>query len=441
MSENQQAFMPKLHGVALSVFTLRKSDILGAWNPAWGFRLAGGNVMQKGRRVIIRFLLFFVIIFFSSCAREDIPERIEIPFVLENDRMILNATVNGVKGRYIFDTGGTISLVPLNVDNLRRRGFAWRYNKGEKYKQRIYKLNSISFGETEVKARSWVTNDSFATSPIYKLGYTGLLGILTFEGYWCEISFSEHKIILHKEKPGYFTESLPVSVESKYNPQVKVSVNVDGQELYLMVDTGWNMAFGFPKGLADNTAPDKIKEIMTTREGGPLFYMIHTDSMKIIDETHENNFIVTNSTYETRSGKKYHNIGVLGITYLKYYDLLFDFRELRKGKSTAMYYKANTPLEERKYDYASLIKTTPELGILDFEIRENSGIRIISMIKDSMAHTKFGLKPGDIVTHVNGRPVLTSYSMPELLDREFYLEVEELGILENGTARTIKKAW
>jgi hypothetical protein len=388
--------------------------------------------MKKIRTVILYFLFVLVLIIPVSCAREDIPERIEIPFTLENDRLILDATVNGLKGRFLFDTGGTISLVPVNVENLRRRGFAWRYNKeGEKYKQWVYKLNSIGFGETEVKARSWVTNDVFATSLVTNLGYTGLLGILTFEGYWCEISFTEHKIILHKEKPDYFTESVPVAVESKYNPQIKVSVNVDGQELYLMVDTGWNWAFGFPKGLADNTAPEKIKEVMTIREGGPLFYIIQVDSMKILDEIHENNFIVTTSTYEKRSGEKYHNIGLLGTTYLKYYDLLLDFRALRRGKSTAMYYKAHTPLEGRKYDYVSLIKMPPELGILDFGIREGrGGIVIISMIKDSIAHTKFGLKAGDIITHVNGKPILTSYTIPELLDPEFYLEVEELSILD-----------
>jgi hypothetical protein len=182
--------------------------------------------MKKGRRAIIWFLLCVAITILSSCTKEDIPERIEISFDLENDWIILNATVNGVKGRYIFDTGGTISRVPMNAENLRHRGYTWRYKEGERYKQWIYNLKSISFGETEVKARSWVTNDPFVTTPIYKRGvlYTGVLGILTFEGYWCEISFTEHKLILHKEKPGCFTESLPVSVESKYNPQIKVPV-------------------------------------------------------------------------------------------------------------------------------------------------------------------------------------------------------------------------
>jgi hypothetical protein len=180
---------------------------------------------------------------------------------MENDQIILNAMVNGVNGRYIFDTGAIISLVPdMSTKNLRSRGYTLRYKEGEKYKQRIYELKSIIFDELEVNALSLVTNDPFEASYVYnKLGYTGLLGLVVFEGYWCEISFMHHKIILHREKPDYFTASVPVSVENKYNSHIRVPISIDGQELNLMVDTGMKKAFRFPKSLIDDKSPDDIR--------------------------------------------------------------------------------------------------------------------------------------------------------------------------------------
>jgi C-terminal processing protease CtpA/Prc len=89
-----------------------------------------------------------------------------------------------------------------------------------------------------------------------------------------------------------------------------------------------------------------------------------------------------------------------------------------------MYYKANTPLEEREYDYFTFIKTPPEFGVIDFWFKRNEGIVIDSMLKDSIAHTVFGLNPGDIITHINGKPVF-AYPGSELFDPKFYLNVEE----------------
>jgi hypothetical protein len=395
--------------------------------------------VKKTRTVIAQILFVSILFIITSCVREDVSKKIEIPFTMEYNWIILNATVNGVEGRYVFDTGSAISIVAgVNVRNLWPQGYAWRYKDDKKYRQWIYYLNSISFDKTEVKARSWVVNDPYEVAYYSNLGYAGLLGILIFEGYWCEISFTDHKIILHKEKPDYFNKLIPVTVESKYNPEINVPIEIDGQEISLMVDTGWNLAFGFPKGLIDGKAPFEIKEIITGLEEGPLSYMIHTDSINFLDESYENNFIVTNSIYEARAGEKYRNTGLVGTNYLKYYDLLFDYRELRRGKSTAMYYKANTPLEEREYDYFTLMKTPPELGVIDFWFKRNEGIVIDSMLKDSIAHTVFGLNPGDIITHINGKPVF-AYSKSELFDPKFYLTVEEWSILGKGTMRIAKE--
>jgi hypothetical protein len=144
---------------------------------------------------------------------------------------------------------------------------------------------------------------------------------------------------------------------------------------------------------------------------------------------------MTNSLYSTRDDDIYHNFGVLGIDFLKYYDFLFDYRKLRKGEATGMYYEPNMPFEERDYGFFSFIKNIPEFGILDFDLSE-SELFIRSLIKDSIAYKEFGLRPGMEIVKLNKKSI-AEISQEELFGPFFYLAVENYTALENGVERTI----
>ncbi len=103
-------------------------------------------------------LCFLSVLLFSSCSNNE--NEINIPFALEENRIILEAVVNGQKGRFVFDTGIMNSLINVSTRNLFPAGYTKREINGELKTVFVYALNKIYFGNTKVKARSWLINSS-----------------------------------------------------------------------------------------------------------------------------------------------------------------------------------------------------------------------------------------------------------------------------------------
>lgn len=380
-----------------------------------------------------------LVISLLSCNKDDRAE-IHIPFTLENNRIIMEAKVNGQEGRFIFDSGNMHSYL-----NIRARGlFPVAYTKRE-YKGRlrtivIYALNKISISGIEINTQQWLINHDDVLDYLKKYeGYDGLLGIRTFEGYWCELSFSANEIILYKEKPSHFTKAAPIKYLSKID-KFYLPVTIDGNIFDIAIDTGLDKGIFFPDGIARYKKPDELKKIVSLEEVNE-YHLVKTDSIHILDEVYTDAFIMTNSYLaQRRNWVSDNDRGLIGVNFLKYYDLLFDYRELRKGKTTVMYYKPIVPLAERNYGFYSFLKEMPEPGILDFYVSEK-GLVIISIIKDSIAYTAYGLRPDNVITKINGEPVI-NIPREELLDPLFFSKVTDFSVLneaENEEIILIKK--
>jgi hypothetical protein len=291
----------------------------------------------------------------------------------------------------------------------------------------------------ELKTHSWIgLSSSYSNKILQNEGFDGLLSFRIFEGYWCELSFSKRKIILHKEKPDAFTEHSPVLIENKYNDQNFIPVIIDGNDFYFEIDTGIPWAMNFPDGLVRFKDQNEFQIILSDEEAGN-HHLVQTNSVHIFDETYHDAFVITNSVLAKRNtntfSHDYNDMGMLGIDFLKYYDFLFDIRELRKGKTTGLYYMPNTPVEERDYGFFSFIKSVPEFGIVNY-FTTIDGIVIQSILKDSIAYNEFGLRPGIIIKKINGRSAIL-FSIDEIHDPAFYLTADNFTILENGYERTI----
>jgi hypothetical protein len=307
-------------------------------------------------------------------------------------------------------------------------------HEGREIKAPIYALNSVTFGDVKLRTHSWLITQSDTLNSIKKEGYDGILGTRIFEGFWCELSFSKRKIILHKEKPDYFTSHIPVKILTKYNADFHIPVTIDNREFYFNIDTGLHHGIYFPDGIIRFKTPDEYREILSDEEVR-LYHLVKAGSIEILDETYNDAFIMTNSFLAQRWDDPSNNdIGLLGLSFLKYYDFLFDFKKLRSGKTTGLYYKPNTPLEERDYGFFSFMKDEPEFGILNFGIG-NSEIVILSVIKDSVAYSKFGLRPGTVITKINGKSV-SLLSREDLTAPSFYLSINNFTLLEGGRERT-----
>jgi hypothetical protein len=212
------------------------------------------------------------------------------------------------------------------------------------------------------------------------------------------------------------------------------------QEFYLIPDTGLNIAILFPDGIIDGINSDEYRDILAIEEV-KQFHLVKTDEIRILDETYTDVSIMTNSYFAQRAigqifnSVSFDDVGLLGNAFLQYYDLLLDCRELRKGKTTGLYYEPNTPLAEREYGFFSFIKNVPEFGILNFTIGE-SGLLIHSILKDSIAYNAGGLRPNTLITRINGEPI-NKYALEELLEPTFYLTVDSFTIREEGIEQTI----
>jgi hypothetical protein len=243
-------------------------------------------------------------------------------------------------------------------------------------------------------------------------------------------------------------------MQNKYNNEFYIPVTIDGVDYNIMLDTGLPAGIFFPDGIIQFKKPNDYQEIISDEEAAQ-YHLVKTSSIHILDETYTDAYIMTNSIIAARRrDTSLDNLGLLGLDFLKYYDLLLDCRELRKGKTTGLYYEPNTPLEKRDYGFYSFIKEPPEFGVVNytdgfFSFKKEapelgganfsvgySGVFIQSVVKDSIAYSAFGLRPGSIIVKINSKPV-TVFPREELFGPSFYRTVHDITVLEDGVERVI----
>lgn len=372
----------------------------------------------------------------SSCTNKDkIDANISIPFTLENGRTVLEASIKGQQSRYIFDSGSMISHADISSWGLFPVAYTKEWNNNKLSTVLVLGLNKIQFGDFNIKAHSYLINNSDSITRIKKNeGYNGLLGISIFEGYWCELSFSEQKIYLYKEKPEGYDMYSPANLININNP-VDIPITIGNKIVYMTIDTGLSRAILFPEDMGIEKNNNNYLEIISDEEVEE-YHLVKTNEIKILDETYKDKYIMTNSYSAKRFNYVSHNdIGLIGLDFLKNYDLLFDYREILKGKTTGMYYKSIIPSEERDYGFFSFLDEVPVLGVLNFAMTDK-GLVIRSILKDSTAYKDYGLRPDDVITKINNCPI-SKFAKEELVDPNFFTSVVNFSILKNDSETTI----
>jgi hypothetical protein len=394
----------------------------------------------------VKLSLFILVLSLFSCAEEKppAPDTAEIPFVIQGGTMLVYATMYGRSGLYVFDTGASASYLDIDPKGLFPSRLGRIADNGKLKLVLTRALNKISFGGVALRTRSEVITPSSAAVNIKKrTGYDGILGIGVFEGYWCEISFSKSKIILHREKPDYFTNFSPVRKINRVNYDFLIPAAVDGADIHLEVDTGLPYGIFFPEAAARNKSSGERREVVSINEV-EQYHWVKAREIHILDETYTDRYIPTNSYFAARSphDKGTDGIGLMGIDFLRYYDFLLDCRELRKGKTAGLYYEPNTPPEDRDYGVFNLARDTPEFGALyaggDSNYKNYYGVRIWDMLKDSVAYRDFGLRPGSVIVKANGVEFRWEwFAGGELFGNGYYRTIRDYAILEDGAERTI----
>jgi hypothetical protein len=343
-------------------------------------------------------MVFFLAILFFSCN-----DAKEIPFELtDSNRIVVNAKINGKSGKFFWDTGSAVSLFDCDFSNLdfsHKGVMAFYFESPEEVD--YYYLPEIIIDGTRLKGASAITRTtaSLRSRTLEPEGLDGVLGINVFAGYWCEVSFSKKKIILRKKKPAHFEKFVPVRLEMNY---FCISVDIDEKQSPFIVDTGAQGMYFPPSVIVGNTKNEyrKILLPITTRD----IYLVETNKISIFDDIFENEAIVTNSIFRL-DGNISNTRGLLGIEFLKDYDLLFDFTNLPYNTSGLYYKRVNTERDEKKLFPLgeARVERILESGIYSF-YRIPEGITL-GIIKGSVLNSEYGITEKTVIAKIDGEPV------------------------------------
>jgi len=353
---------------------------------------------------------------------------------------VLDAVINGREGRFIFDSGANVSVVPRGRGIFtHRRGRT--FINGEWVRAPVYRVRRVQFGDVEVRARSSLITNTDFTRGIINEGYSGLLGNGIFDGFWVEMSFSRGEIVLHREKPEHFAGAshAPLKMGNGLHSLLYLPIGIDDREFLMLLDTGLPGALFFQNCIVNYRTPEDLRQIFSNSEAGD-HYLVRTNSISIMDRAYYDKLIITNSYVAARvypGNVRFIDMGIMGINFMKHYDFLLDYRELRRGRTTGMYFKPITPPHKRDYGFFSFFTEAPELGIMHFFICITRGLVLTCILADSLAYVTHGLRPGNAITRIDGQPI-SAFSREELLDPSFFHKVMNFVVLnEHGREEVI----
>ena len=393
--------------------------------------------MNKKSLPKLSILLCLVPVVLSSCGGDpdtaNSPEGLVIPFVIENGYMMVEATMSGKSGKFMFDSGASMSYVPEADMTFPSRAFTYLKN-GRRMSEIAHRVESVEFSNGSVRASSWLVRNKQKFPP----GIERVLGNGIFAGYWVEISFSGSEIVLHEQFPERFTGASHAPLTIGFLNQPFLPIEIDAREFLMAVDTGLPAALFFSEVIAEGMDPVDLRQVVSSGEVRN-FYLMRTNSLSVMDIICSDKFIMGNSYTGARDPSNAH-YGLMGIGFLRHYDLLLDYRTIlpdtTNDDSAGMFYLPITPPEERDYGFFSFLDAAPEFGIIEIKIIEE-GIGIRSLLEDSEAYA-LGLRPDSVITKLDGIPA-GSFLPDETLDPYFYDRFTEFTALIDGVEVVLRR--
>jgi hypothetical protein len=369
--------------------------------------------MKPSQKLKKLFLLFITASILLSCGKENNENPIVIPFTLEDDRIVIYANVNGVVGRYLWDTGCSETITTVFIKNL-----PIVENDPETRYTRYYIKDGIVINGHRLETTSIINNipkwdnTEEIESILKEERFDGILGYYIFSGYWCELSFTESKIILHKNKPEKFLLSARGHVTRWGHPCITVNIN-ETIPITFIVDTGLPVAFGFPRKILQFIKPVEYREILSIEKyydevlnDFETHYEIPAKSISVLDDILVDKLILTSTIPSDDEG-------LIGVEYLKHYDLLFDITFNNGPKSNwhiwELYYMPRFPdLDKNTLQLSNIYNAKLKVGIR--HMSTDQGRFLTSVWKPSIAYSDYGLMPGMTITRING---IILNSLPE----------------------------
>ena len=405
----------------------------------------------KKSKLFVFCIVFLSLGVLSSCVPRN-EELTIIPFTLENNRMVIYATVNGVEGRFMWDTGAfdshTFSAASLeNLTPMPNRNppsiRSYYIENGIVINGQIIRSKSIINYIPSHVLRKWDNIAQYLTDN----GFDGILGLAMFNGYWAEVSFSTSNIILHRRRPQGFTDfaSARTTFRGLYYDQGRVFVTgiIDSVPVDFLLDTGVRDKVRFPYSILGYLGRNDYRKVLTLQE---TFFEFSTRSLSLMGNVFYDQTLGADYWTESVVDK---GEAILGLDFLQRYDFLFNLRTLNpRRERTRLYYRQLSFIPNMEMtgtegllfwaDFSPLYEIIDPSGII--AVQEEGFFEVLFAISPGFAHDELGLMPGMLITAINGQPAIGT-DQTQLSEFLAYLQdggEGELTVLDtDGTERVI----
>lgn len=370
-------------------------------------------------------------------------KKITIPFRLINNLIIIPVSVNGAKLNFLLDTGvdetilfslddkDEVSL--FNVEKIKLKGLG----SNEAIEGLKSSHNKVSFpGFTDSNHDIYIVLDqNFNFSSSIGIPVNGIIGYQFFKDNIVEVNYDRRKIIIYNDNKknrkaisGRFA-AFDISIEDNkpYTP-AEVTITENAFPAKLLIDTGNTDAIWLFSEQSDLIrVPDKNFEDFLGRGLSGDIEGRRARISKCIFNQYE--FDKTLVAFPDPSSMKHismveNRLGSVGGEILKRFDIVFDYKNskifLRKGSSFDLPFNYNMSGLEIHHEGMTWIKEEVQLHPVQkvavyeansektddgftYKFELKPVFAISNVRKDSPADL-CGLKKGDVLVSVNGRP-------------------------------------
>jgi hypothetical protein len=310
----------------------------------------------------------------------------EVPFTVSDGKMLVFGTVNDVTGFYAIDTGATADILlfsPVsNLEAVYDAPFEFQM-LGETFNTMRYRIDMLYLGNVTFTGTFGVIKPPEHIIELMPKETRGVINPCVFNTAYVEFSFSEKKIKFHDSLPENYNESMPYTF-SFPKPYVEVEIENKSYDFLFLIDTGSNVAIGFPDEILNDIDAKNKFEVAV----GEVYYneyaVFKNNNFSLFGHTYNNVVCETSRFFEKEK------IGVIGLELLQHYDIVFDPFE------SELYYR---PLLPDAFYNMFFRKEVKGSGLTAFIYNED-GVAITDIAVDSPAW-KAGLRPGYIITKIN----------------------------------------
>ncbi len=423
--------------------------------------------MTKRFKISVFFFLSFI-----GITNAQISKPVKIPFIYENNTIIIPLKIKNQKLNFIYDTGMNYTLivdtVVVNLLKLPKTRRIFLVGLGGKTKIPAFLTHNMDFSLKNITFRHqpliFTQNEIISYENYYKTPIHGIVGGSVFQNHVIQIDYANRILkIFPAGKTPRKIKGTPIETYThgnKFIIEIKTGNKRPGK---FLLDTGNNDAFWFYHLPDSTTYPYRmVYNLLGHGISGEIFgYNTLTDSIELagirfnrvftaIPDSASMKFVRHDSTYSGLIGNEFLSKFLVTLDYKNKQVYLkkrfWSSKKFRYDKS-GIVVSFSKPVIVLVDKYKTVVQTadsgersqTQMKRIKEKKIVLTRVIQIDDIIPHSPAE-KAGLKKGDLIFEINGKPV---YELKFLSDFTAYLTQKEgktirLQIKRNGVSMYIK---